>query len=248
MSYATRLQLLRDNDIRSAASPHDPDDRPRIRIRGSEIPVTGFRPTGTSLRLGTLLVGIVLLTTAGPLSAQERQTCGLDFQFGASLPLGEVAETAGLGATFGPSLGCRIAGSLSLEGGFQLGGYPDGPGLVRMLFGPVMALSDPGTEPWVLSARLEGGYTWRFSMGGPSIRFPPSGRPERQHLVPDRGVTGGLGARLSWRPSRFVGLFADAGLRVLFDSSDDLVLEHRMVEGFGWPVTLPLTLGLNVGF
>lgn len=109
-------------------------------------------------------------------------------------------------------------------------------------------LSEPATQPWVLSARLEGGYTWPFSMGGPSIRFPPSGRPERKHLVPDRGVTAGMGARLSWRPSRFFGLFADAGLRVLFDSSDDLVQEHRTVEGFGWPVTLPLTLGLNVGF
>lgn len=69
--------------------------------------MTPLRPSGTILRRSALLAGVVLLVAAGPLSTQERQTCGLDLQFGASVPLGELAETAGLGATRRPSLASR---------------------------------------------------------------------------------------------------------------------------------------------
>lgn len=197
------------------------------------------------LALVPILVGALWAGVGGPLSAQDGQTCGVDLQGGPSLPVGELAETVDPGVTFGLTLGCRVLGRLSLDAGMHLGGHPGGSGLARLLVAPELALSEPGTDRWMVSVRMEGGYTWTLPQGG----FTPLPRfLEREDLVPDEGVTAGIGSRVSRRLSEHFGLFADAGLRLLFDTSDDVVTSDRRIEGFGWPVTLPVTVGLDVGF
>lgn len=200
-----------------------------------------------SFALVPILIGLLWAGVGGPVSAQERQTCGAELQGGPLLPVGELADTVGPGATFGLSLGCRVLGRFSLGAGIHLGGHPGGSGMARLLVNPELALSEPGTSRWVVSVRMEGGYTWPYAASRPDVLLPPGSR-EREDLVPDQGVTAGIGSRVSRQLSEHFGFFADAGLRVLFDTSDDVVASDRRIEGFGWPVTLPVTIGLNVGF
>ncbi|MGH7539731.1 MAG: hypothetical protein ACRELC_01910 [Gemmatimonadota bacterium] len=195
--------------------------------------------TRSVTRIATLGLISLLPTRGAELAAQETG-CGLQVAPGVAFPVGDFAVAVDPGWAVAGRLTCAGA-SVGVRGGVELD-YMYGPTnvlLFRVLAGPELRL--PSSD---LGLRVNTGAGWTFA-GGWGLVIPES--PPRSDLV-GSGPTLTAGLNVARPLSNRVALVADAGIRVLFASTDDVEFGNATVEGFDEVLTLPLSLGLRFTF
>lgn len=182
-------------------------------------------------------------TLAAPLGAQEAHTCGAELRAGASVPVGEVNDVLDRSPLAGLAFGCRVGNRIWLHAGLDIAGIGSDIALYHLLAGSRWTLARSSADAWRATAGVHAGWTEIIHTG---VSF---GVPRRDGRL-ESSLTAGAEIRLLRRLSDHLGVFVDAGLRVLFVHSDDVVsaATGETIEGFDEVVLVPLSAGLDIGF
>lgn len=213
----------------------------------------------TSIAAG--LTAVLLIAAPAALTAQDASTFSVDARGGVEVPVSDLADVADLGPTAGvsaryrvhPRVDVRIDGELGLLYGLEGDQPTPDVELWRALAGANVRILGAGS-PVDISAHVLGGLTSYNTEVFPQVVFDPgTGDPVGDFAETYPTVAGGLEA--AYPVFRSMDLSGDLFLRgswtMMFTDEDDTDIFGEIrdgVGGFDQGTTVPVTLGLKLGF
>lgn len=213
----------------------------------------------TSIAAG--LTALVLLAAPAALSAQNASTFSVDARAGVEIPVSDMADVTDFGPTVGasaryrvhPRVDVRIDGELGLLSGLDEGGATPDVELWRALGGANVRILGAGS-PVDISAHVLGGVTSYNTEIFPQVVFEPgTGEAVGDFAETYPTVAGGLEfAYPVFSSMDLTGdLFVRGSWTMMFtdEAETDIFSELRSgAGGFDQGTTVPVTLGLKLGF
>lgn len=213
----------------------------------------------TSIAAG--LTAVLLVAAPAALNAQDASTFSVDARGGVEIPVSDLADVADLGPTGGvsaryrvhPRVDLRIDGELGLLYGLEGDQPTPDVELWRALAGANVRILGAGS-PVDISAHALGGLTSYNTAVFPQVVFDPgTGDPVGDFAETYPTVAGGL--ELAYPVFSSMDLSGDLFLRgswtMMFTDEDDTDIFGEIrdgVGGFDQGTTVPVTLGLKLGF
>ena len=214
----------------------------------------------TSIAAG--VTALALIAAPAALSAQDASTVSVDARGGVEIPVSDMADVADFGSTMGasvryrvhPRVDVRVDGELGLLSGLDEGGAatPDVE-LWRAMGGANVRILG-AASPVDISAHVLGGLTSYNTEIFPQVVFDPgTGEAVGDFAETYPTVAGGLEAAYPVFSSIDLSgdLFVRGSWTMMFtdDAETDIFSEIRPgAGGFDQATTVPVTLGLKLGF
>lgn len=217
-------------------------------------------PKTTSIAAG--LAALTLIAAPSVLTAQEADSFSAEARGGVAIPVSDMADVADFGPTVGVGLSYRvhsrvdatIVGELDVLSGLEASGdagaTPDAE-LWRALAGANVRVLGTGS-PVDISAQVLGGLTSYNTEVFPEIVFGPGGAVgDFAETYPT--VAGGLKAAYPVFSSMDVSgdLYVRGAWTMMFTDEQETAIFGEMrpgADGFDRGTTIPVTLGLELGF
>lgn len=213
----------------------------------------------TSIAAG--LTALVLIAAPAALSAQDASTFAVDARGGVEIPVSDMADVADLGPTTGvsarfrvhPRVDVRVDGELGLLSGLEGETATPDVELWRAMGGANVRILGAGS-PVDVSAHVLGGLTSYNTEIFPQVVFDPNtGEAVGDFSETYPTVAGGL--ELGYPVFSSMDLSGDLFVRgswtLMFtdEAETDIFNEFSAgIGGFDQATTIPVTLGLKLGF
>lgn len=219
-----------------------------------------YAPKTSSIAAG--LVALALVAAPSALSAQEAESFSAEARGGVAVPVSDMADVADLGPTVGlglsyrvhPRVDATIVGELDVLSGLEASGdagaTPDVE-LWRAMAGASVRVLRAGS-PVDVTAQVLGGLTSYNTEVFPEIVFGPDGAVgDFAETYPT--VAGGLKAAYPVFSSMDVSgdLYVRGAWTMMFTDDEETAIFSEIrpgAGGFEQGTTIPVTLGLELGF
>lgn len=215
----------------------------------------------TSIAAG--LTALMLIAAPAVLNAQDGSPFSVDARGGVAIPISDMADVAGLGPAVGASASYRvhprvdatIAGELDVLSGLDAEGDAAATPEVelwRALVGANVRVLGRRASPVDLSAHVLGGLTSYNTAIFPEVVFGPDG-PVGDFAETYPTVAGGLEAAYPVFSSMEVSgdLYVRGSWTMMFTDEAETSIFGELrpgAGGFEQGTTIPVTLGLRLGF
>ncbi len=214
-----------------------------------------------SLSIAAVFTALLLIATPAALSAQGASTFNVDARGGVEVPVSDMADVADLGPTAGasvryrvhPRVDVRVDGELGLLSGLEGETATPDVELWRAMGGANVRILG-AASPVDVSAHVLGGLTSYNTEIFPQVVFDP----ETGEAVGDFGetyptVAGGLeiGYPVFSSMNLSGDLFVRGSWTLMFTDEAETAIFNEFrsgIGGFDQATTVPVTLGLKLGF